>query len=185
MIVDSEVVGRIAGCLLTEMPLGGEVGKASDDQPGAGLCRRGIHLGDPEIGKIDLRVFPVTAKQHATRLDVAVDHPSCVGVAKSFEDLPDHVQRSARRHLLATVGQIPSQIATGDVLSGQLENLVGRPVVIDRDHVRRIETRQDRGFVVEPFDELGVVSQVAPERSHRSCWCALFAHGGRAPTSLA
>lgn len=131
--------------------LGGEIGDRAQDGAG-GVRDRADRPDQAEVGDLDPAVV---ADQHVLRLHVPVDETRPVGGAQRGEDRLQDVQRGPRLKG-APLAQHVAQRAAGDVLHREVDVLLLRALVEDRDHVGVRQPGHRLGLADEALDERGV-----------------------------
>ena len=72
-----------------------------------------------------------------------------------------------RRGQGAVRAEEAAEVAAGGVLGHEVGPALVLPVVVDRDHVRRVQPGQDRGLALEALQELRRMGEVAEHHFHR------------------
>ena len=167
-----EVGGR--GGRLAAQPFGGEVGERAGDGAGGGQPGTAV-LGDAEVAEVDEHLGVDAAQQDVARLEVAVDDPGGVRVGER----PGHLGRDLgglRWRHRAVLGQGLAEVATGDVLGGDVEAAVVLAVVEDLDDVRGVEPGQDGGLAREAGAVVVLLGELRREHleSHGAAQADLF-----------
>ena len=131
-------------------PLGSHVARAAHAQRGAADGGAVQRAGDAEVGEVgDPALGPLRAdEQHVGRLHVAVHERLGVRGVERVGHLGDHVHGARRRQ--RTVRDEVREVAAVDEAHVDEELAVDLAVVVDRDDVRVVELRRQRGLALEP-----------------------------------
>ncbi len=131
----------------------------------------GIRDGDdPKVAEVGEELsLTVAPQQHIRRLDVTVDDVDGVRVGDSECHLLDQAQRRLEVERAMPIQPGP-QVSIGYELGGDVEAAVELAVLIDMDHVRRVQARQRACFPLEAFPVLriGRVLQAEHLQGHPS-----------------
>ena len=113
---------------------------------------------DPEVGQV--RVVALV-DQDVAGLDIAMDYACVMGCAEGRSDLVDKLRHARERpRLLARFG---CHRSTAHPAHHQVRTTRLPPVVVERNDVRMLESRDQLRLVLEATNEIGIVSELGPD----------------------
>ena len=110
-------------------------------------------LDQAEVEQLDDVVLAAAAEHHVFRLDVAMDQAAQVRFAQCGRDLPQDVDRAARRHAPRVRDQLGQRDAV-EILHHVIRLAFARAAeVVDLDGVRMQQLARELHFALEAVDE--------------------------------
>ena len=137
--------------------LGRRVVRGAEERTGARQALRVAPLGEAEVA--EERLLSGLREKHVRRLDVPVDKARRVRRVERAAELPRERQRLSGGQRAALAEQ-RAQARPRDVAHREVEHAVDLARVVDRDHVRMLERRDELRLAQEPRAELVVVREL-------------------------
>jgi hypothetical protein len=144
-------VDRIAADLLRSRVVDGP------QQVTVGRAGVGCALHEAEVGQVDVLAAVAVVEEHVRRLHVAMDEPACVRGVERGRHLGGDRDGPFRLERVLAAEEV-AQVAV-DVPHGEEETALGLARLVDRHHVRVVETGREPRLAQHPLAERLVVRE--------------------------